>query len=467
MNLDFPLAIHFDHGCSDLHASVGIGDHHSSTFGHCTALYFKFGVFSVPLSFIDRNLGITRYLITSIQILIAGLVRPAWITSAYAPSIWITDLLAIAEHPVVRADRIVGRVHTSIVDLVAGINGAVDAVITVDRRTRLAGAGSCVTGLRTVAEKSIIAVRVNRALGWRYTLAGTRIALLIWGTIHRRKDATGDRLATVGCAQIAIVTDQRFTRLAIVDGIADLCAVADVAVVTIAVVGCIDTGISAFVAGIVCAADAVIAIGRCAGLTGSSNTDLGTVAEQSIIAVAVNYAIGNRLAISVCCVALLTIGTNHRIVGATGQCITAVVCAQIPIVAIQRCSWLAIVDWVAGLVAVADTAVVTIAVVGCIDTGISALVAGIVGTADAVIAIDQCAVLAIVDRIADLCAVAEKTVVAGSVIRRVCAGIIDLVATIDGAADAVITVGRRTGLASACGRVTGLQTVAELTVVAV
>jgi hypothetical protein len=206
-----------------------------------------------------------RYHITRIRILITGRPFRTGITRAHAPGSRITDLITGTEQAVVRTGGIIRRVRTGIVDLVTGIHGTVHPVVAVNWRTRLAGAGSGVTGLRTVAEHAVVAVRVIHAIGWGYTLAGLRITLLIWATIHRRKDATGHRIATVGCAQIAVVAIQWCTGLAIVHRVAGLDAVTDVAVVAGSVIRRVYTGIVDLVTGIHGTVDAVIAIGRRAG----------------------------------------------------------------------------------------------------------------------------------------------------------------------------------------------------------
>jgi len=101
--------------------------------------------------------------ITGIRILITYHPFRAGIARAHAPGSRITDLITGAEQCVVRTGGIIRRVRTFIVDLIAGIHGTVNPVITVGRRTRLAGAGSDVTGLITIAEHAIVAVRVNGA----------------------------------------------------------------------------------------------------------------------------------------------------------------------------------------------------------------------------------------------------------------------------------------------------------------
>ena len=104
------------------------------------------------------------YHITGIRILITG-GHPfgARIARAHTPCISITDLITGAEQPVVRTGKIIRRVHTDIVDLVTGLHGTVYTIITIDWYTWLAVASSGITGFLTVAEESIIAVRVIRA----------------------------------------------------------------------------------------------------------------------------------------------------------------------------------------------------------------------------------------------------------------------------------------------------------------
>jgi hypothetical protein len=103
------------------------------------------------------------YHITSIRILITGgYPFGAGIASAHAPCRRITYLITRAEQPVVRTGNIIRCVYADILKLITGIFGTVDFIITVDRRTRLTRAGSSITGLRTITEKSIIAVHVIR-----------------------------------------------------------------------------------------------------------------------------------------------------------------------------------------------------------------------------------------------------------------------------------------------------------------
>ena len=103
------------------------------------------------------------YHITGIRILITGHSFRTGITRTHAPCSRITDLITGAEQPVVRTGKIIRRVHTDIVDLVTGLHGTVYTIITIDWYTWLAVASSGITGFLTVAEESIIAVRVIRA----------------------------------------------------------------------------------------------------------------------------------------------------------------------------------------------------------------------------------------------------------------------------------------------------------------
>jgi hypothetical protein len=109
----------------------------------------------------------STYHITGIRILITGRACRTWVARAYAPCGRVTGLLTGAEQPVVWTGEIIRCICTFIVDLVAGIHSTVNAVAAVGRCAVLAGAGSCVTGFRTVAEKSIIAIRIKRALRTR------------------------------------------------------------------------------------------------------------------------------------------------------------------------------------------------------------------------------------------------------------------------------------------------------------
>jgi hypothetical protein len=357
------------------------------------------------------------YHITGIRILITG-GHPfgAGIARTLTPCINITNRITGAEQPVVRTGKIIRRIHADIVELVTGIHGTVDSVITVDRRARQAGASSGITGLRTVAEESIIAVCINRALGLRLAYSVCRITLFTNRTFHRHKEATGDRIAIVGCAKVSIVAIQRRTCLAIVDRIAGFGTGADVAVVAGSVIWRVCTRIVGLVAGICGTTNPVITVRWRTHLAGAGSgvTGLCTITEHGIIAIRINRTLGRCLALSVCRVTLLTSRTFHGYIGATGQRITAIVCTKIPIVAVQRRTCLAIVDRIAGFSAVADV-----------------------------------------------------VVVAGSIIRRVHTCIAGLVAGIHGAANPVITVRRRTRLAAASSGVTGLLAVAEKSIITV
>jgi len=354
--------------------------------------------------------------ITRIRSFVANRTCRAWITSVHAPVNSITDLITGTEQSVVRTGGIIRSVNALIVDLVAGIHRTGNPVIAIGRCASLAAAVSSITGLRTVAEHAVVAVRIHRALGWYLAYSVCWVTLLTGRTFYRSKEATRYWIAAVGCTQVPIVAYKRFAGLAIVHWIAGLHTVADVAVVAGSVIGRIHTCIVDLVAGIHRTGNPVIAIGRCASLAGavSGITGLRTVAEQAVVTVRVYRALGRGHTLSGTRIALLTGGTLHRYIGATAHWIAAVRGTQIPIVAIQRCTGLAIEYCIASFDAVADVAVA-----------------------------------------------------AGSVIGRVDTFIVDLVAGIHGTDHPVIAVGRRTSLADAGSGITGLRTVAEDSVVAV
>jgi hypothetical protein len=79
----------------------------------------------------------------------------------------------------------------------------------------------------------------------------------------------------------------------------------------------------------------------------------------------------------------------HRIIGATGYCITTVGCAKVPIVAIQRRTCLAIECCITGFGTVADIPVIAGSIIRHIYTGIAGYVAGI--TTNPIIATWGCA----------------------------------------------------------------------------
>jgi hypothetical protein len=99
----------------------------------------------------ERHVGVS---VTAVCVLIAG--SPGWtrIPCAQTALEDVTDLLPGAKEPVVRTEVVVGGAHAAIVDLVAGVDGAVDAVTAVDRHARVAGP-LAVTGLVAIAELSI------------------------------------------------------------------------------------------------------------------------------------------------------------------------------------------------------------------------------------------------------------------------------------------------------------------------
>jgi hypothetical protein len=173
--------------------------------------------------------------ITHIRIFVANRAFRAGITRAHASGSRITDLITGTEQSVVRTCRIVGGVHTGVIDLVAGIHGTADAVIAVGRRTRLAGAGSGITGLRTVAELAVVTLRVDRALGLRLAYSVCWVTLLTGRTCYWRIDASRYWIAAIGCAQVPIVAIKWCTGLTGAGSTTELRTVADVVVVALCV----------------------------------------------------------------------------------------------------------------------------------------------------------------------------------------------------------------------------------------
>lgn len=99
-------------------------------------------------------------------------------------------------------------------DSITGIRILVAVIAFSAGVTSAYAPGSRITDLRTVAEQSIIAVRVNRAIGLRLAYSVRRVTLLTGGTLHRREDTTAYRVTAVSSAQVPIVTIQRCTGLA-------------------------------------------------------------------------------------------------------------------------------------------------------------------------------------------------------------------------------------------------------------
>jgi len=106
--------------------------------------------------------------------------------------------------------------------------------------------------------------------------------------------AASQWITAVGCAKVAIIAIQRRAWLAIVYRIAGFGTVADVVVVAVAIIGCIQTVIDARVAGVVGTGDTIIANWRDAGyaIAGGGVTGFGTITEQAIITISINCALG-------------------------------------------------------------------------------------------------------------------------------------------------------------------------------
>jgi len=92
--------------------------------------------------------------VAAVRVLIAGRLGWTRISRAHTALDESTDLLPGAKESVVWTEVVVRRVHAELLDLVAGVESAVDAVTAVDRRAGLAGPRA-VAGLVAIAELSI------------------------------------------------------------------------------------------------------------------------------------------------------------------------------------------------------------------------------------------------------------------------------------------------------------------------
>jgi len=171
----------------------------------------------------------------------------------------ITGLCTVTDICIITG-TVVRGVHTGILGLVTAVSGTANSVIAVRRGSRHTGPG--VTDLCSIAEQPVVTVSINHTLGRHFTYSVRRITLLTGRAFHRCIDTTVDRITAVGCTQITIIANQRITRLAVVNRIAELCTVADIPVVTGQVIRCVLTGIANLVAGVHGTANPVIAVRR-------------------------------------------------------------------------------------------------------------------------------------------------------------------------------------------------------------
>ena len=172
----------------------------------------------------------------------------------------VAGLFAVTEQAVV-ANGVAGDVIASVGELVARVVCAADSVVASGRGARLADAG--VAGLATVAEQAVVAVGVDQA-----AVAGV-----------------GALVAGLALARIT-------AGLAARDRVAGLVTVTEQAVVADSVAGGVIAPVGKLVAGIGGAADSVVASGRGARLADAGVTGLATVAEQAVVALGVDDAVG-------------------------------------------------------------------------------------------------------------------------------------------------------------------------------
>src|SRR5678816_3901854 len=122
-------------------------------------------------------------------------------------------------------------------------------------------------------------------------------------------------------------------------------------------------------------------------------------------------------------------------------------------------------DRVTGLGPVAVQAIVAGGVVRGMRAAVAALVAGVDRAGHAIVTVGGGACLAAVDGVTGLGPVAVQAIVAGGVVRRMRAAVAALVAGVDRAGHAIVTVGGGACLAAVDG-VTGLGPVAVEAIVA-
>ena len=273
--------------------------------------------------------------VAHVRIFVAGGAIRARITATYASCGRVTDFITGTEQAVIRTGGIIGRVHALVVNLVTGINGAVHPVVTIDRGAVYADAvharfravavhavvaegviryiDTCISifiaeilgavepvvtvnrgavyadavhaGFNTGAVQQVITVRINRTIGRGFANSISRITCLTGRTHYRVINAPDQWAATVDGAEVTVVAIQRCAGLATIDRVTCFLAVADIAVVTEAIIWCVDTCISIFIAGVLGAVDPVITVDRGAGNTDAVYAGFNTGAEQKIITV--------------------------------------------------------------------------------------------------------------------------------------------------------------------------------------
>ena len=266
--------------------------------------------------------------------------RCTGIASAHTTTCGVTDFLTIAEESVIRTIIIIGCVYAGIVQLVAGIDGTVNPIITTHVHSRLTGACS-VADLFTVAELAV----GTRASHWfksavrRTAIAIQGIAVIallkafndtvaagfsfIAGTGRFVTDSAGKaRIAGGGTVELsvtefsavaeqtiiraiviirrivagiacfiahirrtanAVIAVHRGTRLTVKLRITGLIAIAECTIVTKCIVRRAHTGVVDFITGIDGAIDSIVTIHGYSRLTGArSIAGLLTIAEQTI-----------------------------------------------------------------------------------------------------------------------------------------------------------------------------------------
>ena len=182
----------------------------------------------------------------------------------------VARLRSVAKEPVVTV-RIVGDVIALIGSFVAGIIRATNAVVTVRDCARLA-IKHRIARFRAVAEQTVVTQPVARNVVTR----------------------GGPFVARVVRAAYTVVTVRRRTVLTVQGSVTGFSAVAEEPVVAVGVVSDVVALVRTFVARVIGAADAIVAVGRGAGQTIATRNIacLGTVAKEPVVTLRIGRAAG-------------------------------------------------------------------------------------------------------------------------------------------------------------------------------
>lgn len=358
---------------------------------------------------------------TGVAFLIAGVHRAgdavvaAGGRSRHASVLRVAGLHAVAEEPVI-ARPMIGHMIAGIGGFVATVGGAGDAVVAIGADTGQA-TERCVTRLDAIA---ILAVVAGAVIGDMQTGIRRLVAC-----IHRARNR--------------VVANDCGAALAAVYGIANFHAVTEGRIGTKTVAGNMAAFIRRFIAGVHRTSDTVIAIHRNARLASQRRvTNLDSVAELSVAAKRIARRMHTRIAGGAADIdrtrnAVIALRRQARHAGAG--------------------------DGVTDFLTIAEDAISAIGVGEAVYAAIAGLIAqrdrtGI-GTVEAALC-----------RVTDLGSVAEQAIAASRIVRHKSTSIIDFVTIIIRTGNAVVTGHGRARLAARC-RMTRFASVAELTIIAI